>query len=84
MSCHISFSKGWDLFHIDFKTFFLQGQSYDVNRDVVCQPPPEASHPPCIAARLKKPAYGMTMMPPDAGGTLDKALCCCGNGSHSS
>ena len=30
-------SKGWDLFHIDLKTAFLQGQSDDVNRDVVCQ-----------------------------------------------
>ena len=30
-------SKGWDPFHIDLKTAFLQGQSYDVNRDVVCQ-----------------------------------------------
>ena len=31
------------------KTAFLQGQSYDVN-DVVCQLPPEAGHPPYIAA----------------------------------
>ena len=29
-------SKSCDLFHIDLKTAFLQGQSYDVNRDVVC------------------------------------------------
>ena len=61
-------SKGWDLFHIDLKTVFLQGQSYDVKRDVVCQLPPEAGHPPNIAARLKKPAYGMNDAP-DAGGT---------------
>ena len=52
-------SKSWDLFHIDLKTAFLQRQSYDVNRDVVCQQPPEAGHPPYIAARLKKLAYGM-------------------------
>ena len=45
--------------HIDLKTAFFQRQSYDVNRDVVCQPPPEAGHPPYIAARLKKPEYGM-------------------------
>ena len=45
--------------HTDLKTDFLQGQSYDVNRHVVCQLPPEAGHPPYIAARLKKPAYGM-------------------------
>ena len=45
MSCQVSASKSWDLFHIDLKTAFLQGQSYDVNRDVECQLPPEASHP---------------------------------------
>ena len=45
MSCQIAADKSWDLFHIDLKTAFLQGQSYDVNRDVVCQLPPEAGHP---------------------------------------
>ena len=53
-SCQIAANKGWDLFHLDLKTVFLQRQSYDVNRDVVCQLPPEAGHPPKIAARLKK------------------------------
>ena len=52
-------SQGWNLLHVDLKTAFLQRQSGDVNRDVVCQLPPEAGHPPYIAARLKKPAYGM-------------------------
>ena len=52
-------STGWDLFRTDFKTAILQTQSHGVNRDVVCQLPPEASHPPHIAARLKKPAYCM-------------------------
>ena len=46
MSCHMAASKSWDLFHIDLKTAFLQGQSCHVNRTVVCQLPPEASHPP--------------------------------------
>ena len=55
MSCQIAASKGWDLFHSDLKTA-LQGLSYDVTRDVVCQLPPD---PPYVAARLKKPAYGM-------------------------
>ena len=40
-SCQMAASKSWDLFHIDLKTAFLQGQSYGVNRDVVCQVPPE-------------------------------------------
>ena len=64
MSCQMAASKGWDLLHIDLKTASLQGQSYDVNRDVVCQLPPEAGHPPYIAAGLKKPAYGMNDAPP--------------------
>ena len=59
MSCQMAASKSWNVFHIDLKTAFLHGQSYGVNRDVVCQVPPEAGHPPCIAARFKKPAYGM-------------------------
>ena len=50
MSCQMAASKSWDLFHIDLKTAFLQGQSFDVNRDVVCQLPPEAGHPPYIGA----------------------------------
>ena len=40
-----------------------------MNRDVVCQLPPEAGHPPCIAARLKKPASGISDASSDAGGT---------------
>ena len=46
MSCQMAASRSWDLFHIDLKTAFLQGQSCDVNRDVVCQLPPEAGLPP--------------------------------------
>ena len=55
MSGQKAASKGWNLFHINVKTTFLQGQSYDVNRDVVCQLPPEAGPHPHVAARLKKP-----------------------------
>ena len=41
-----------DIFlHTDLKTTFFQGQSYDVNPDIVCQLPPEVGHPPYIAAR---------------------------------
>ena len=47
-------NKRWYLLHIDFEATFLQGQSYDVTRDVVCQLPPEASLPPCIDARFEE------------------------------
>ena len=46
-----------------------------MNRDVVCQLPPEAGHPPYIAARLKKPGHGMNDAPPRWWNFVDKALC---------
>ena len=75
MSCQMAASKSWNIFHNDLKTAFLQGQSYGVDRDVVCQLPPEAGHPPEIAARLKKPAYGMNDAPRRWWNILDRALC---------
>jgi hypothetical protein len=48
---------------MDLKTAFLQGETYDVLRDVVCQLPPASGHPPHMSARLKKPAYGMNDAP---------------------
>ena len=45
-----------------------------MNRDVVCQLPPEAGHPPCISARLKKPAYVMNAATRRRWNVLDKAL----------
>ena len=49
-----------------------------MNRDVVCQLPPEAGHPPYIAARLKNSAYGMNEASRRWWNILDKALCCYG------
>ena len=74
MSCQVADSR-WNLFHIDLKTAFHQGQSCDVNRDVACQLPPEAGHPPHIAARLKKLAYGINDAPRRWWNILEKALC---------
>ena len=42
---------GWDLFHMDLKTAFLQGEAYDESRDIICQIPPEYGYPPYIGAR---------------------------------
>ena len=53
----------------------LSHRSYGVNRDVVCQMPPEAGHPPYIAARLKKPAHGMNDALRRWWNIVDKALC---------
>ena len=75
MSCQMTASKSWNIFHIDLKTAFFQRQSYGVNRGVVCQLPPEAGHPHYIAARLKKPAYGLNDASRRWRNILDKALC---------
>ena len=78
MSCQMVATKSWNSFHIDLKTAFLQGQSYDVSRDVVCQLPPEAGHPPHIAARVRSPAYGMNDAARRWWNILDQALCSSG------
>ena len=46
-----------------------------MDRDVVCQLPPEARHPPYIAARLKKTAYGINDASRRRWNVLDRALC---------
>ena len=69
MSCQMAAGKGWDRFHLDLKTASFQGQTHHVNCDVVCQLLSEAGHPPYIAARPKKLAYGMNDAL-DAGGTF--------------
>ena len=74
MSCQMAASRSWDLFHIDLKTAVLQGRSSYVNRDVVCQLPPEAGHLPYFAARLKKPACGRNDALRRWWSILDKAL----------
>ena len=71
-------SKRCYIFHVDLETAFLQAQSFGVNRDVVCQLPPEAGNPLHIAARLKKLAYGMNDAPRRWWNILDKKLCSCG------
>ena len=63
MTCQLAANKGWDLFHIDLKSAFVQGESYDVSRTVICQLPPEAGYPAHIGARLKRLAYGLNDAP---------------------
>ena len=66
-------------FTLIFRQLFFQAHSYGVNGDVMCQLPPEAGQPPFhIAARLKKPAYGMNDAPRHWWNILDKKLCSCG------
>ena len=63
MACQLASNEKWDLFHMDLKTAFLQGQKYDNTRSIICQLPPECDHPPYMVARMKKPAYGLNDAP---------------------
>jgi hypothetical protein len=74
LACQLAANHQWDFGHIDLKTAFLQGEDYDSARDVICQLPPEAGHPPYIGARLKKPAYGMNDAPRRWWNRIDKSL----------
>ena len=57
-----------------YRTLYI----HSVNRDVLCQLPSEAGHPPEIAARLKKPACGISDVCRHWWNVLDRALCSCG------
>ena len=58
-------SNGWSIQHIHLRTEFFEGETYAPDRYVVCQCqlPPEAG----LAARLKKPTYGMNDAPRNGG-----------------
>ena len=43
-------NKGWNIFHMDLKTAFLQGEAYGQTRDIICQIPPGMGYPPHIGA----------------------------------
>ena len=74
LACQFAANNEHDLYHIDLKTAFLQGEAYDDCRDVICQLPPEAGYPPYIAARLKRPAYGLNDAPRRWWNIIDKGL----------
>ena len=64
----------WDLYHMDLKTAFLQGQAYDDSRNVLCELPKEAGQPWYIAAWMKKPAYGLNDAPRRWWNVVDEKL----------
>ena len=64
----------WDLYHMDLKTAFLQGEAYDETRDIICEIPKECGYPPHIGARMKKSAYGLNDAPRRWWQVVDKAL----------
>ena len=72
--CQNAASNGWSIRHIDLKPAFLQGETYTPDRNVVCQLPPETGKPCHLAARLKKPAYGVSDAPRKWWNRLDAAV----------
>ena len=59
MACQAAANNHWDIIHIDRKTAFLQGESYDESRNVICELPKESGQPWYMVARMKKPAYDL-------------------------
>ena len=73
-AAQLAANRRWNLFHMDLKTAFLQGEAYDETRDIICQIPPEYGYPPYMGARLKKPGYGLNDPPRRWWQIIDGAL----------
>ena len=65
----------WDLFHLDLKTAFLQGEHYNLeSRSVVIQLPPDIGLPPWMVGVCLRPVYGLNDAPRRWWNRLDKFL----------
>ena len=65
----------WDLFHLDLKTAFLQGEHYNLeSRSVVIQLPHDIGLPPWMVGVCLRPVYGLNDAPPRWWNRLDKFL----------
>jgi hypothetical protein len=67
-------SNKLDLYHMDLKTAFLQGQAYDESRNIICELPKEAGKPWYMVALMKKPAYGLNDAPRRWWNVVDEKL----------
>ena len=74
MTCQLAANQHLDIFHVDLNTALLQGESYDVSRNVICQLPPEVGYPAHIRVRMKRPAYGLNDAPRLWWNRLDTSL----------
>ena len=65
----------WDLFHLDLKTAFLQGEHYNLSsRSVVVQLPSDIGLPPWMVGLCLRPVYGLNDAPRRWWNRLDKFL----------
>ena len=65
----------WDLFHLDLKTAFLQGERYNLeSRSVVFQLPHDIGLPPWMVGVCLRPLYGLNDAPRRWWNRLDRFL----------
>ena len=68
-------NRYWDLFHLDLKTAFLQGEHYNLeSRQVVVQLPSDIGLPPWLVGLCLRPVYGLNDAPRRWWNRLDKFL----------
>ena len=68
-------SSYWDLLHIDLKTAFLQGETYDLERRVIhVQLPSDIGLPPYLVGLCTRSVYGLADAPRRWWNRLDKFL----------
>ena len=68
-------NRYWDLFHLDLKTAFLQGEHYILSsRMVVVQLPPDIGLPTWMVGLCLRPVYGLNDAPRRWWNRLDKFL----------
>ena len=68
-------SSYWDLLHIDLKTAFLQGETYDLERRIIhVQLPSDIGLPPYLVGLCTRSVYGLADAPRRWWNRLDKFL----------
>ena len=68
-------NRYWDLFHLDLKAAFLQGEHYNLeSRQVVVQLPSDIGLPPWLVGLCLRPVYGLNDAPRRWWNRLDKFL----------
>ena len=65
----------WDLLHLDLKTAFLQGETYDLDRRVIhVQVPTDIGLPPYLVGLCTRSVYGLADAPHRCWNRLGKFL----------
>ena len=82
VACQHAASMYWDLLHLDLKTAFLQGETYDLDRRVIhVQLPTDMGLPPYLVGLCTRSVYGLADAPRRWWNRLDKFLNVCYDGA---